>query len=126
MVRSALTRALVALLLLGGAAPAPGIETRCTGDCDQDARIDIADLIVAVRVVLGEASLAECPSIACTFDHSTSVACVVAAVEAAQRGDCQPPVLEYQFCGKVVCDLGEVCCNPLYGICTLPGEYCIQ
>lgn len=29
-------------------------------------------------------------------------------------------------CGRNVCALGTVCCNPLMGICTPPGGVCIQ
>lgn len=27
-------------------------------------------------------------------------------------------------CGSSACGVGEVCCNPLLGICTKPGEFC--
>jgi hypothetical protein len=38
-------------------------------------------------------------------------------------GICVPKATE---CGpKVTCGAGEVCCNPLAGICTKPGERCI-
>lgn len=29
-------------------------------------------------------------------------------------------------CGASSCGVGKVCCNPLAGICTNPGEFCIQ
>ena len=29
-------------------------------------------------------------------------------------------------CGTSSCGVGKVCCNPLAGICTNPGEFCIQ
>ncbi len=29
-------------------------------------------------------------------------------------------------CGNAQCAAGQVCCNPLQGICTAPGEVCIQ
>ena len=29
-------------------------------------------------------------------------------------------------CGTASCGVGKVCCNPLAGICTNPGEFCIQ
>ncbi|MBI5512375.1 MAG: hypothetical protein HY909_01325 [Deltaproteobacteria bacterium] len=29
-------------------------------------------------------------------------------------------------CGTSICAVGTVCCNPLRGICTLPGQFCIQ
>jgi hypothetical protein len=121
MFRSALTGALLAVLL-GNAAPAPGIVgSTCIGDCDADGRIDISDLIAAVKVVIGEATINECPSIACEAD--TAVACLVAAVEGALRGECRPG---YVVCGNAVCDLGETCCDALFSVCTPPGDVCIQ
>lgn len=38
-------------------------------------------------------------------------------------GACDAPPLT---CGPVTCAPGTVCCNPLRGICTLPGQACIQ
>ncbi len=29
-------------------------------------------------------------------------------------------------CGENSCGVGKVCCNPLAGVCTNPGEFCIQ
>lgn len=29
-------------------------------------------------------------------------------------------------CGDATCGAGLVCCNPLRGICTKPGDFCIQ
>jgi hypothetical protein len=31
-----------------------------------------------------------------------------------------------ELCGNVRCPAGQVCCNPLMDICTLPGQVCIQ
>lgn len=117
---------LLAAVTLHGPPTAAAVVTACTGDCGGDWGIDVGELIVAVKVVLGDADPSACPSIACESDDSASVACVVGAVENALRGSCQEPVLEYHFCGNTVCDLGEVCCNPLYSLCARPDQYCIQ
>ncbi len=31
-----------------------------------------------------------------------------------------------RVCGQVTCPLGQECCNPLRGVCVLPGEPCLQ
>ena len=38
-------------------------------------------------------------------------------------GICQPKVTSTP-CGPNTCGAGKVCCNPLSGICTNPGEFC--
>lgn len=53
--------------------------------------------------------------------------CQSSGMLAVCSGVCEPkpaPVLER--CGNVTCGAGTVCCNPLAGICTLPGQFCIQ
>ena len=125
MLRSA--RVALLALLCGSALPAGGIvASTCVGDCDLDARVDIADLVTGVKVVIGEASIDACPSIACDVDDTSSVACLIVAVDTAMRNDCVPPINEHQQCGLTVCGFGEICCNPLFSICAPPGEYCIQ
>lgn len=98
----------------------------CTGDCDDDGRIEIGDLIVAVKVTLGTAALATCPSIACESGGSATVACLIGAVDSALHTGCPPPVFPRQPCGNTLCPLGMVCCNPLMDICTRPGDFCVQ
>ena len=39
-------------------------------------------------------------------------------------GICQPKA--GPRCGNTTCGAGKVCCNPIAGICTNPGEFCIQ
>lgn len=125
MVRATIIGAV--LLTLAGAAAARDV-TRwsCIGDCDGDGRVQVAELVAAVTVAIGEASLAVCPSIACDGGARVAIACLIAAVHAAMRGQCEPPPDGRVPCGSVLCDLGAVCCNPLYGICTPPGRFCIQ
>ena len=46
-------------------------------------------------------------------------------VMVGKRPVCKPnPVGE--VCGPTVCNVGDVCCNALCGICTAPGMMCIQ
>jgi hypothetical protein len=120
---------IVSLLLCGAPLAEPAaalVETVCIGDCDQDAQVDIADLITAVKVVLGDAPLNDCPSIFCDLGEGGSIACLLAAVNTALNDGCQPPQLGDELCGDMVCPVGEYCCNPLFSICAPPGEYCIQ
>lgn len=37
--------------------------------------------------------------------------------------DCEPKGVQ---CGNATCAAGDVCCNPVMGICTKPGMFCIQ
>ncbi len=39
---------------------------------------------------------------------------------------CDRPDPTGEACGDGVCGAGQVCCNPLAGICTAPGEFCAQ
>jgi len=122
--------ALAAALAVIAAHPAPAADIiffpPCTGDCDGDWQVDVPELVTAVSVVLGDSARTACPSVACADDGSASVACVVTAVDNAIHDRCQPPPPDHQPCGDVLCPPGEVCCNPLYSLCTPPGLFCIQ
>lgn len=121
MVRRSL---LVAVLAAGicGAGSARALDEGCTGDCDGDQRVDIVDLITAVRVVLDEAPLTACPSILCNGGDSTAIDCLIRAIDYGLRG-CD---IEGIPCGNAVCGIGEYCCNALLDICTPIGQGCIQ
>ncbi len=41
-------------------------------------------------------------------------------------GACDPSPFPPHPCGDAICTGGTVCCNPLAGICTAPGEFCTQ
>lgn len=122
--------AVAAALAAIAACPAPAADITffppCTGDCDGDWQVAVPDLVTAVSVVLGDLDRAACPSVACEDDGTASVACVVTAVDDALRSRCQPPPIGREVCGAVLCPPGEVCCNPLYNLCTPPGLACIQ
>src|SRR4026209_2585929 len=53
--------ALVALVALGG--PAQIAAQVCTGDCDGRGTVGVTDLILAVNISLGRASLEQCPAL---------------------------------------------------------------
>jgi hypothetical protein len=89
------------------------------GDCDQDAQVDIADLVMSVRVVLGDAPLTDCLAIFCDLGEGGSISCLVAAVNAALNGCLDGS----ELCGDFVCPPGEYCCNPLFSVCAPPGQY---
>lgn len=39
---------------------------------------------------------------------------------------CDRPTPDGEVCGDTLCGAGQVCCNPLAGICTAPGDFCAQ
>ena len=51
---------------------------------------------------------------------------LLAAAALALALGCGDDDADGEPCGPVRCDAGQVCCNPLQGICTAPGEVCIQ
>ncbi len=55
------------------------------------------------------------------FAALTLIAAASGGCSASHEGEGGGPA-----CGPVTCDLGQVCCNPSCGICTGPGEGCID
>jgi len=55
-----LKRVMLALAMVAAATPASGGMARCTGDCDDDKSVGIAELITMVNVALGHSELAVC------------------------------------------------------------------
>ena len=87
----------------------------CPGDCNGDGIVTVDELITAVNVDLGRAPAETCPAGTCD-----TVACLTRIIDSILYG-CGTP------CGPVVCAAGQLCCNPLLGICVLPEEpVCIQ
>ena len=72
-----------AILASNGAARA------CVGDCSGDGTVSVAELVIGVRIDLGEAALADCPAFDVNGDAMVSIAELVAAVSAALDG-CPP------------------------------------
>jgi hypothetical protein len=73
--------ALFALLL---AAPAAA----CPGDCDDDGAVGVAELILGVRIGLGDAAVDACS--AADGDRTRGIGELVVAVRAPRAGDCPP------------------------------------
>ena len=63
-------------------AGAPG----CFGDCDGGGSVTIDELVVAVRIALGEAEVAACTAVDSGGDGSVSIADLVAAMNSALAG----------------------------------------
>lgn len=55
---------------------------------------------------------------AAEHDSSDAMQDAESAVDAADA--------DFEFCGDIICAFGLVCCNPVLGLCTEPGEVCIQ
>ncbi|MEO8605258.1 MAG: PEP/pyruvate-binding domain-containing protein, partial [bacterium] len=87
-------RSILTLALLAGAAPAAGGEARCSGDCDDDKVVGIAELITVVNVALGRAQLVTCQNGDRNGDGMVSIDELVGAVGHALegcQGDIEPP-----------------------------------
>jgi len=77
---------LVALLLT--TTPSYG----CPGDCDRDCRVDVAEIIVGIRVALGEAAVAACRNFDLDDSGSVAVDELLTGVQAALTGYEPAPV----------------------------------
>ena len=64
----------------------------CVGDCNGDGQVVIAELILGVRITLGQAMLSECPSFDADMSGGVSIAELVQAVAAALEGCPATPV----------------------------------
>jgi hypothetical protein len=58
----------------------------CAGDCDGGGTVDIAELVTAVRIALGEISADSCVSVDSNGDGVVSIDELVGAVGHAQDG----------------------------------------
>ncbi len=88
-----LRRAMLAIVLLAGATPAIGGVARCTGDCDDDKGVGIAELITAVNVALGTRDLLDCENGDRDGDGAVEIEELVRAVSHALdgcEGDIEP------------------------------------
>ena len=75
----------------------------------------------------------ECESNACAYRCGAPAPVTCATVRCASGTHCVADASgarcvadEGVRCGAVTCGTGLVCCNPLRGICTRPGMFCIQ
>ncbi len=83
-----------------GAGPIFG--ATCPGDCDGDGEVIVAEIVVAVRILMGETPLAACPTADSGGDGQVTVGDVVRTVRASLDG-CPT------ICGDGVVDRGEAC-----------------
>jgi len=58
----------------------------CTGDCDDDGKVTVTELVKGVNIALGLLSLDQCPSFNCDGTGEVTVDCLVKAVNAALNG----------------------------------------
>jgi hypothetical protein len=79
---------LMSMLVVADARPTRA----CVGDCNGDGRVAIAELILGVRILLGQAALSECPSFDADMSGTVSIAELVQAVAAALVGCPATPV----------------------------------
>ncbi len=64
----------------------------CIGDCNGDGQVAIGDLIIGVRITLGQAALSECPAFDEDMNGIVTIAELVQAVAAALEGCPATPV----------------------------------
>jgi len=109
-------------------APAP-----CTGDCNGDGQVTIAELITLVNLALGTPGGTPCDAGDVNGDGTITVNEVIAAVNRALEGCAAPP----RICGGIAgfpCPTGEVCdlrdptCRivDLAGTCVPRPQACIE
>ncbi|MBX3025140.1 hypothetical protein KF840_09540 [bacterium] len=70
----------LALLLLAALAAAPAAAQSCPGDCNGDGQVRVEEMIVGVRIALGEAALGDCPAFDASGDGELSINELVLAV----------------------------------------------
>jgi len=75
-------------LCLGGLCGGVAAAQTCIGDCDGDRQVEVAELIVGVRIALGMAPVSACPSFDLDGNSAVNVAELVRAVGAA-LDDCR-------------------------------------
>ncbi len=78
--RLAVFCALLAMVVAIPVGPAAAGLGPCVGDCDGNGRVTVSELIRAVRVALGNASVTECASVDLNSDGRASVAELIQAV----------------------------------------------
>lgn len=62
----------------------------CVGDCDDNGKVSIDELVHGVRIALGTETVASCSVFDCHGNDQVTVECLVAAVDGAIRG-CNAP-----------------------------------
>ena len=95
----------VPTLTAPAARAAYGVPARCGGDCDHDRRIAVNELITGVNIVLGNTDLEECSPFDCNETGTVTIACLIAAVNAALAG-CPSNVTDPTLEGPISGGLG--------------------
>jgi hypothetical protein len=85
------------------------------------AEVSVADAVPSIDATGFDASSVDAHSIDAVADVTRTGTDAVADV--TRTGTAAPP---RERCGTATCPAGEVCCNPLMGICAPPGMPCIQ
>lgn len=65
----------------GPATPTPRVRAPCIGDCDGDGRVTIAEIILAIRAALGQASVDECAAVDADLDGAVSINDLIRAID---------------------------------------------
>lgn len=83
----------VALLCVLQVVISPARARGCPGDCDGDGQVTVGEVIAVVNIVLGSASLADCPAGDVNGDGEITINEVLSAVNAALNGCPMAPPL---------------------------------
>lgn len=64
----------------------PTLAQQCIGDCNDDGRVTIDELILGVNLALNGDPDDTCPSITCVLGHGIFLPCLIVAVDNALHG----------------------------------------
>jgi phospholipase C len=98
----------------------PGPST-CVGDCNDDHKVTIDELVKGVNIALGLATLDECPAFDCNGNGHVTIDCLVKAVNADLNGCPQVPIQRFEHIVVIVQEnrtpdnLFQGLCNPPFG-----------
>jgi uncharacterized repeat protein (TIGR03803 family) len=93
------------------------VSAACAGDCGNDGRVTINELLVMVNVALGSAPSTDCRFGDTNGDNAIAIDEIIAAVHNALAG-CVPSALSHRVC--VLHDFGETATDPTYTDPTYP------
>ena len=76
----------LALLLLALVVAAPAVAQPCPGDCNGDGMVRVDEMIVGVRIALGEGVVADCPAFDVNSDGTVAIDELIRAVGSTLNG----------------------------------------